>query len=541
MKITFYGATEDVTGSNFLVTTENEESFLIDCGMYQGSSSEEAKNRLPFPFDIAELDFLILTHAHLDHCGRIPKLVKEGFSKPIYCTQATRDLSDIILQDSAQIQHFDILWENKKRERAGEELLEALYDADDVASAMRLFEPYYYEEIVELTPNIKMRLQDAGHILGAAIVELWITEKDNVTKIVFSGDLGMPNHSLIKNPTLIESADLLVLESTYGNTVHPEHKDSLEHLMQAINKTTARGGTVIIPSFAIGRTQELLYEMNKYFEYGGHKFSGHIPIYVDSPMAIKATSVFMKHADLLNAEAQALIKNGDNIFKFPNLTYIQSLDESKALNHDKTPKVIISASGMCTGGRVRHHLKYNIWDPLSSVIFVGYQAQGTLGRIILDQKEQKVKIAGAWLDIRASIWNMPGFSAHADRPTLMGWLEAFSRKPQKIILVHGELEEMRPLKEKIEKELGIDVLLPKNGDQFSYAGEVHRYNPAAIIPAPGISELGQLLDEVGRIVGAWEDQGHDLTELSTEQRTEMKNTLQLIKKNMLDLNMITGK
>ncbi|HHU08349.1 MAG TPA: MBL fold metallo-hydrolase [Clostridiaceae bacterium] len=541
MKIAFYGAAEDVTGSNFLVTTENNESFLIDCGMFQGSDSEEAKNRQPFPYDIAELDFLILTHAHIDHSGRIPKLVKEGFDKPVYSTSATMDLVDIMLQDSAQIQYYDTLWENKKRERAGEELIEPLYDSDDVVKTMQLFEPHYYDEMVEVTPNIKFRMQDAGHILGAAMIELWVTEGDITTKVVFSGDMGMPDHPLIRNPVMIDSADVVIMESTYGNTVHADYKNSLDSLMEVINTTTDEGGTVIIPSFAIGRTQELLYEMNKYYEYGGSRYAKPVPIYVDSPMATKATGTFMKHTDLLDDEAQGLVKRGDNIFNFPNLVYTRSVEESKALNLNKVPKVIISASGMATGGRVRHHLKHNLWDPKSAVVFVGYQAAGTLGRIILDGQVDKVKISGAWVDIKSSVYSMPGFSAHADGPTLMSWLSGYKKKPKKVILVHGEPDEMLPLKKRIEEELDIKVVMPKAGDEYELRGEITHLNPAVSTGTPDLLEMGVLVEEVARMVGAWEDRPHDISELSEDQLIAMKSTLNKMKKNMLDLNMITGK
>jgi len=541
MKIAFYGAAEDVTGSNFLVTTENNESFLIDCGMFQGSDSEEAKNRQPFPYDIAELDFLILTHAHIDHSGRIPKLVKEGFDKPVYSTSATMDLVDIMLQDSAQIQYYDTLWENKKRERAGEELIEPLYDSDDVVKTMQLFEPHYYDEMVEVTPNIKFRMQDAGHILGAAMIELWVTEGDITTKVVFSGDMGMPDHPLIRNPVMIDSADVVIMESTYGNTVHADFKNSLDSLMEVINTTTDEGGTVIIPSFAIGRTQELLYEMNKYYEYGGSRYAKPVPIYVDSPMATKATGTFMKHTDLLDDEAQGLVKRGDNIFNFPNLVYTRSVEESKALNLNKVPKVIISASGMATGGRVRHHLKHNLWDPKSAIVFVGYQAAGTLGRIILDGQVDKVKISGAWVDIKSSVYSMPGFSAHADGPTLMNWLSGYKKKPKKVILVHGEPDEMLPLKKRIEEELDIKVVMPKAGDEYELRGEITHLNPAVSTGTPDLLEMGVLVEEVARMVGAWEDRPHDISELSEDQLIAMKSTLNKMKKNMLDLNMITGK
>jgi metallo-beta-lactamase family protein len=541
MKIAFYGATEDVTGSNFLVTTDNGESFLIDCGMFQGSDSEEAKNRLPFPYDISKLDFVILSHAHIDHSGRIPKLVREGFDKPIYSTRATMDLVDIMLQDSAQIQYYDTQWENKKRERAGEELIEPLYDSDDVVRATQLFDPHFYDEMIEVTPNIKVRLQDAGHILGAAIIELWVTEGDVTTKVVFSGDIGMPDHPLIRNPVKIESADVVVMESTYGNTVHENYKNSLDNLMKVINETTDDGGTVIIPSFAIGRTQELLYEMNKYYEYGGSRHAKPVPIYVDSPMATKATGVFMKHTDLLDDEAQSLIRRGDNIFAFPNLVYTRTVEESKALNLNKAPKVIISASGMATGGRVRHHLKHNIWNPKSAVVFVGYQAAGTLGRIILDGEVDKVKISGSWVDIKSSVWSMPGFSAHADAPTLIDWLSGFKVEPKKVILVHGEPDEMLPLRDRIEQDLNIKVMTPADGDEYELRGEVTHLNPSVSADSPDLAEVEILVEDVARMVGAWEDRHHDLTELSDNQLKAMKSTLNRLKKNMLDLNMITGK
>lgn len=465
MDIKFYGAAKIVTGSNYLLETDKYK-ILIDCGMFQGSKELENKNFEEFPYDPKEIDMLFLTHAHIDHSGRIPKLVKEGFKGRIICTSPTYDLSKIMLKDSAKIQESDLEWDNKKRERAGKSMLEPLYTIGDAENSLNYFEPYFYDQKVKINDDIEVRFKDAGHILGSSIIELWIKENGESLKIVFSGDLGVPNRPIIKNPEYIDEADYLIVESTYGNRLHDSYEDSSEELIDIINKTAVRGGTVIIPSFAVGRTQEIIYMLNNYYEHN-KELEEHmrIPIYVDSPMAIEATEAFVKNSSSFNDETKNLILKGDNPFEFSNLRYTKATEESKLLNKYEFPKVIISASGMATAGRVRHHLKHNLWDKRNSLVFVGYQANGTLGRILLDGVKN-VKILGEDIKIGAEIYSLEGFSAHADQSMLLDWISKFKVKPKKIFIVHGEEEQANALSKLIEHLYKIKTVIPNLGDRF---------------------------------------------------------------------------
>ena len=465
MDIKFYGAAKIVTGSNYLLETDKYK-ILIDCGMFQGSKEIEEKNFEEFPYDPKEIDILFLTHAHIDHSGRIPKLVKNGFRGRIICTSPTYDLSKIMLKDSAKIQETDVEWENKKRERSGKSMLEPLYNIVDAENSLKYFEPYFYDQKVKINDDIEVRFKDAGHILGSSIIELWIKENDEAIKIVFSGDLGVPNRPIIRNPEYIDGADYLIVESTYGNRLHDSYEDSSKDLIDIINKTALRGGTVIIPSFAVGRTQEIIYMLNNYYEHN-KELEEHmrIPIYVDSPMAIEATEAFVKNSSSFNDETKNLILKGDNPFEFSNLRYTKATEESKLLNKYEFPKVIISASGMANAGRVRHHLKHNLWDKRNSLVFVGYQANGTLGRILLDGVKN-VKILGEDIKVGAEIYSLEGFSAHADQSMLLDWISKFKTKPKKIFIVHGEEEQANALSKLIERLYKIKTVIPNLGDKF---------------------------------------------------------------------------
>ena len=465
MDIKFYGAAKIVTGSNYLLETDKYK-ILIDCGMFQGSKEIEEKNFEEFPYDPKEIDILFLTHAHIDHSGRIPKLVKDGFRGRIICTSPTYDLSKIMLKDSAKIQETDVEWENKKRERSGKSMLEPLYNIVDAENSLKYFEPYFYDQKVKINDDIEVRFKDAGHILGSSIIELWIKENDEAIKIVFSGDLGVPNRPIIRNPEYIDEADYLIVESTYGNRLHDSYEDSSKELIDIINKTALRGGTVIIPSFAVGRTQEIIYMLNNYYEHN-KELEEHmrIPIYVDSPMAIEATEAFVKNSSSFNDETKNLILKGDNPFEFSNLRYTKATEESKLLNKYEFPKVIISASGMANAGRVRHHLKHNLWDKRNSLVFVGYQANGTLGRILLDGVKN-VKILGEDIKVGAEIYSLEGFSAHADQSMLLDWISKFKTKPKKIFIVHGEEEQSNALSKLIERLYKIKTVIPNLGDKF---------------------------------------------------------------------------
>ena len=384
MKITFLGAAKTVTGSNFLVEAAGKK-FLVDCGMYQGKTAEEMENSDPFLYDISEIDFVILTHAHIDHSGRIPKLYNEGYRNKVYATKATCDLCSIMLPDSGHIQEVEIEWKNRKRMREGKENLPPLYTAEDAYKCLEIFEPVNYDDIVEIDDNISIRFNDAGHMLGSAIIEVWVTEDGETKKAVFTGDLGNNDLPLLDAPTMISSADYLVMESTYGNRLHVRNDDKAEMFLDIVSETLDKGGRVIIPSFAVGRTQEILYEIDKLKEEYGqdpeffakYKKVMNVPVYVDSPLAISATEVFKKNTDLFEDEIKRKIISGDHPLEFPGLKFTQTAEESKELNMSNEPSIIISASGMCEVGRIKHHLKHNLWDPNSTILFVGYQAPGS--------------------------------------------------------------------------------------------------------------------------------------------------------------------
>lgn len=543
MEIRFFGAAKMVTGSNYLLETKDHK-ILIDCGMFQGNTEIEMLNYEDFPYDPKEIDFMFLTHAHIDHSGRIPKLVKDGFRGRIITTNPTYELCKIMLLDSAKIQEADVEWENRKRQRAGKEPLEPLYTIEDAEYSLKYFEPYFYGQRIKINDKIQIRFRDAGHILGSSILEMWIKEDGEEFKIVFSGDLGMPDRPIIRNPEYIEEADFLIIESTYGDSVHESYEESTEKLIDIINKTALRGGTVIIPSFAVGRTQELIYQLNKYYEYNP-AIEEHmkIPIYVDSPMAVEATEVFKRNSSSFDDEARELVLRGDNPFEFENLRYVKSQEESMALNKYEFPKVIISSSGMATAGRVRHHLKHNLWDEKNSLVFVGYQAEGTLGRILLDGKK-KVKILGEEINVKAEIYDLKGFSGHADQPMLLKWLGRFIKKPKKIFIVHGEEEPANALSEQIRKLFGIETIIPSLGDSFNIEkSEVELTGTLDLIPSKLKEDIEKELKSAYNQFEALIDKSGDLLDdkLLIKKYDEIKNQLIDLQHILMDLNISIGK
>ena len=477
MKITFLGAAKTVTGSNFLVEAAGKK-FLVDCGMYQGKTAEEMENSDPFLYDVSEIDFVILTHAHIDHSGRIPKLYNEGYRNKVYATKATCDLCSIMLPDSGHIQEVEIEWKNRKRMREGKENLPPLYTAEDAYKCLEIFEPVNYDDIVEIDDNISIRFNDAGHMLGSAIIEVWVTEDGETKKAVFTGDLGNNDLPLLDAPTMISSADYLVMESTYGNRLHVRNDDKAEMFLDIVSETLDKGGRVIIPSFAVGRTQEILYEIDKLKEEYGqdpeffakYKKVMNVPVYVDSPLAISATEVFKKNTDLFEEEIKRKIISGDHPLEFPGLKFTQTAEESKELNMSNEPSIIISASGMCEVGRIKHHLKHNLWDPNSTILFVGYQAPGTLGRSIVEGAE-KVKIFGEEIAVAARVEYIEGFSGHADQTWLLNFVNSFTNPPKHIFLVHGEPEGQEELKYKIESECKLPVTIPDFGETYLLEGD----------------------------------------------------------------------
>lgn len=478
MKITFLGATRTVTGSNFLVEGAGKK-FLVDCGMWQGKAEQEMENSQEFEFNPSEIDFMLLTHAHIDHSGRIPKLYNEGFRNKVYAHKATCDLCALMLPDSGHIQEAEVEWKNKKRKRKGEEPIEPIYTAEDAVRCLEIFEPVQYDQIIEITPEIHVRFNDAGHMLGSSIIEVWVKEGENVTKTVFTGDIGNNDIPLLSPPTMIEDTDFLVMESTYGSRIHMRNDEKAEIFLDVVSETLDNGGTVVIPSFAVGRTQEILYEINKLKdEYGDdeefrrkYKTIMKAPVYVDSPLAISATEVFRENTELFDEETKEEIMRGDNPLEFPGLKFTKTADESKALNEDQTPSIIISASGMCEVGRIKHHLKHNLWNPKSTILFVGYQAPGTLGYSIVNGAKT-VKIFGEEIAVNARIEYIEGYSGHADQELLMNCIYSYIQKPKHIFLVHGEPESQDVLADKIEEETKIGVTIPEFGETYELNDEI---------------------------------------------------------------------
>ena len=481
MKITFLGATKIVTGSNFLVEAAGKK-FLVDCGLYQGKAELEEQNYREFDYNPAEIDFMLLTHAHIDHSGRIPKLYNDGFKGPIYAHKATCDLCQIMLPDSGHIQEMEAEWKNKKRIRKGQQTRGPLYTAEDALKCMEIFVPVKYDEIIQVSENIYVRFNDAGHMLGSSTIEIWAKEDGKETKAVFSGDLGNNDIPLLSEPTMIDNCDYLVMESTYGSRLHIRNDQKAELFLKIVSETIDNGGTVVIPSFAVGRTQEILYEINKIKEnrhdeefLREYRTLMKVPVYVDSPLAISATQVFKENMDLFEDEVKEEMEIGNNPLEFPGLKFTQTADESKALNESNEPSIIISASGMCDVGRIKHHLKHNIWNPKSTILFVGYQAPGTLGYEIVNGAK-KVTIFGEEFAVNARIEYIEGYSGHADQEWLMNFVYSFYNKPKHIFLVHGEEESQEVLRNKILENTGIGVTIPEYGETYQLDDELRIVN-----------------------------------------------------------------
>ncbi len=477
MKITFLGATRTVTGSNFLVEGAGKK-FLVDCGMWQGKAEQEMENSQDFEFNPTEIDFMLLTHAHIDHSGRIPKLYNEGFRNKVYAHKATCDLCALMLPDSGHIQETETEWKNKRRIRRGEEPLEPIYTAEQAAKSLEIFEPVQYDQIIEITPEIHVRFNDAGHMLGSSIIELWVKEGDKEVKTVFTGDLGNNDIPLLSPPTMIEDTDFLVMESTYGSRLHIKNDKKAELFLNIVSETLNNGGTVVIPSFAVGRTQEILYEINELKDEKDdeefrrkYKTLMRAPVYVDSPLAISATEVFKENTELFDEKTKEEILRGDNPLEFPGLKFTRTAEESKELNEDETPSIIISASGMCEVGRIKHHLKHNLWNPKSTILFVGYQAPGTLGYSIVNGAKT-VKVLGEEIAVNARVEYIEGYSGHADQELLMNFIYSFIKKPKHIFLVHGEPESQEVLADKIETETKLGVTIPEFGETYELNEEI---------------------------------------------------------------------
>ena len=527
MKVTFLGAAQTVTGTCYLVETE-KTSFLIDCGLHQGQPHEERLNEQPFPFPINKIDFLLLSHAHIDHSGRIPKLYAEGFSRPIYATKATCDLCAIMLPDSGHIQESEYNWRERKGNRAGRPISAPLYTMQNALDSLKLFKPIHYDLEFNPSDDVRVRYRDAGHILGSSILEIWVDENGGETKLVFSGDLGNKNMPIMRDPTVIDGADYLILESTYGDRLHEKKTGKVDRFARILDETIQRGGNVIIPSFAVGRTQELIYALNKEHEKYSSEYR-HIqetPVYIDSPLAISATQVFRNNTDCFDEEARAYIESGDNPLDFEKLHFVRTSDESKMLNDDPASKIIISASGMCDAGRIRHHLKHNLWRQDSAVVFVGYQARGTLGRALVDGAKT-VRIFGEEIAVKARIEMIDSFSGHADRDGLLEWVAAMRRKPQKIILVHGEPTVISAFQKSLRQQFDVSTIAAQYNQTIDLGIPVHR--ASVLIPltkAEQVTDAVLMLDAIQADFAALiEKTKTDLTTVSPSARYQILASL----------------
>lgn len=487
MKLTFLGAAHEVTGSCYYLEAAGKK-FLVDCGMEQGPNVFENK---PIPVPESELDFVLLTHAHIDHSGNLPALYAHGFRGPVYATEATADLCDIMLRDSAHIQMMEAEWRTRKNRRAGKPDYVPAYTMEDALGLIQHLAGCPYNQVITLAEGIRVRFVDVGHLLGSASIEIWLQEGETERKIVFSGDIGNLNQPLIKDPSYVREADYVVMESTYGNREHEAPPDYAKALAEVIETTLSRGGNLVIPSFAVGRTQEMLYFIRRI--KAERMVSFDFPVYVDSPLAVEATSIFDEHhQDCFDREAKALVDQGINPIRFPGLKVSVTTEESREINFNQQPKVIISASGMCDAGRIKHHLKHNLWRKECTILFVGYQANGTLGRTLVEGAE-KVKIFGEEVHVAAEIKELPGVSGHADRLGLLRWASAFQERPRKVFVTHGEDEVTKIFAESLRHELGYDAAAPYSGTVYDLAAD-----ELVAAPAPVKAEKAEKQTEAHR-------------------------------------------
>jgi len=562
MKIKFTGAAGTVTGSCHYIEIEDKK-ILLDCGLFQGKKEVEELNYEDFQFDPAEIDYLFLSHSHIDHSGRIPLLVKKGFKGKIYATKPASDLCTIMLMDSAHIHEVEAEWKTRKALRKGEEEVLPLYNTKDAEESLKYFNPILYNQKVKIDENITLRFKDAGHILGSAIIELWIRENGQEEKLVFTGDLGMKNKPILRNPEIVEDCDYLIIESTYGNRLHEEVEKRTDKLIDILIKTVKNQGTVVIPSFAVGRTQDIIYELNKYYDGKDNeskKILKDIPVYIDSPLATKATGIFNKNPQAFDKEARGYIMKGDNPLFFDKLHFTQSVDESKALNVSTEPKIIISASGMCEAGRIKHHLKHNLWRNNAAVVFVGYQADGTLGQRI-KEGEKEVKIFGEEIKIKANIYSIEGFSGHGDRDDLLAWLKEIKTTPKKTFIVHGEDDARKDFAEAIKAEIGIDTIIPKKDEEFkvtlenveSLGHEDERVffkslrgikkEEEKIVEAEKIQNLKEKLKELNELFKKTSEitDGNLKKELTEKEYNKINNKIIELEGSIVNLTMSSGK
>ncbi len=460
MHIQFLGAAGEVTGSCHLLEV-NGRRLLLDCGLIQGRPADEARNAEPFPFEPSQIDAVVLSHAHIDHSGRIPLLVKAGFSGPVYTQRACRDLCRIMLKDAGFLNEKDAEWENRKRQRKGLALVEPLYSMEDAQAAMSRFKGLAYGERHEILPGVTLRLSDAGHILGSSIVELWLREQGVERKLVFSGDLGQSEMPVLRDPAVIEEADLVLMESTYGDRLHRTREQTQREIETVLQETQKARGNILIPAFAVGRSQDVLYMFAKNYDAWG---LDRWQVFLDSPMAIQATEVYLRHSDLYDEEALALWNRNRERTLLPNLHLSRTANQSMQLNKIRSGAIIIAGSGMCTGGRIRHHLKHNVWRKDCHMIIVGFQARGTTGRALVDGAKY-IRLWGETIRVAAKVHTIGGLSAHADQQGLIDWYAQFSRRPP-LVLVHGEPQAQETLEARLRQDLQAPVHIASREEQL---------------------------------------------------------------------------
>ncbi len=455
MNITFYGAAKEVTGSCYLIENQGYR-VLLECGLFQGMPKSELRNSEPFAFDPTSIDAVVLSHAHIDHSGRIPLLVKSGFSGPVYTHKATKDLCNIMLADSAFLNEKEAEWGNRKRARKGLPLIEPLYTMEDARHAVMQFKAVDYNTEHDIVPGVRLKLLDAGHILGASIVELTMSDGGSERKLVFSGDLGQNGMPILCDPESVKNADIVLMESTYGDRMHRSWKDTLEELRGILRSAKQTKGNILIPAFTVGRTQEILYLFSKYYDEWG---LGNWQIFLDSPMAIDATETYSKYDDLYDREASKIFSRKGDFFHLPNFHFSRTTEDSMKLNQISSGAIIIAGSGMCTGGRIKHHLKHNLWRRDCHLVISGFQASGTLGRAIVDGAKY-VRLWGETIKVAASVHTIGGLSAHADQRGLLGWYKKIKGVPP-VVLVHGEPDAQGVLRQHLQDEIGAQVVIAK--------------------------------------------------------------------------------
>ncbi|MFH1624525.1 MAG: MBL fold metallo-hydrolase [Pseudomonadota bacterium] len=497
IRVACLGGSGSVTGSNYLVESSQGKKVLVDCGLFQGGRQMESRNWMDWGFDPGQISTLFLTHAHIDHSGRIPKLVKDGFQGKIITSPPTAELCRIMLLDSAHIQELDAEWQTRRNKRQAKEPVLPLYTTEDAEASLQSLVPMDRDQIIDVEPGIRARLRNAGHILGSSILELWVEGDDGSTKIVFSGDLGKKNQLIVRDTQEIFDADYLFLESTYGNRLHRSFEKSKEELLEAIEYAVSNGEKVIIPAFAVERTQEILYILGEFYREG---VLPDIPVYLDSPLAIKATEIFRKNKKYYDEEARAIVEQGYNPFDLPNLQCTPSTKESMAINASSGSAIIIAGNGMCTAGRIKHHLKHNLWREGASLVIIGFQAQGTTGRRIVEGTKH-VKIFRENVTVRAKVFTIGGFSAHADQADLIEWVSHFESKPQ-VFLVHGEATACETLAKEIEERFQLPVHVPEWKEQLILKPrEIAIEKPVAeeLAPSMSLALLNTVLELEGEL------------------------------------------